>query len=113
MAGNDSEQLASFMGHTLSVHRSPYRLPDDIYQTAKIFPLIIAKLLLLMENGEAEQFKGMELDEINLDLEDLLQTGTNEDIEERLEQTSEHEGIVEEVRGSKEEKECHSNTHKN
>ncbi|GJQ79355.1 hypothetical protein Trydic_g16216 [Trypoxylus dichotomus] len=54
------------------------------------------------------------MDEINLDLKEyLLQTGVNEDIEERLEKTSEHESIVEEVRGSETEKERHSNTHKN
>ncbi|GJQ86486.1 hypothetical protein Trydic_g10388 [Trypoxylus dichotomus] len=97
---NDLEQLASFMGYTLSVHRSSYRLPDDIYKTAKI-----SKLLLLMGKGEAGQFKGKKLDEINFDLkEDLLQTGINEDTKERLKQTSEHESIIEEVTGSEEEK---------
>uniref|UniRef100_A0A6P7F1I4 Uncharacterized protein LOC114324210 n=1 Tax=Diabrotica virgifera virgifera TaxID=50390 RepID=A0A6P7F1I4_DIAVI len=36
MSSNDIEQLASFMGHTGDVHKQVYRLPDDIYQTAKI-----------------------------------------------------------------------------
>ncbi|GJQ67842.1 hypothetical protein Trydic_g16606 [Trypoxylus dichotomus] len=67
-----------------------------------------------MEKCETGQFKGKKLDEMNLDLkEDLLQTGTNEEIEERLEQTSEHASIVEEVRGSEEGKKHHWNTHKN
>ncbi|CAH1986997.1 unnamed protein product [Acanthoscelides obtectus] len=44
MSENDLEQLASFMGHTIGVHRENYRLPNDVYQTAKI-----SKLLLLME----------------------------------------------------------------
>lgn len=67
MSENDMEQLASFMGHTLSIHRKSYRLPDDIYQTSRI-----SKLLLLMEKGEAGQFKGKSLDEINLNLEENL-----------------------------------------
>ncbi|CAH1106930.1 unnamed protein product [Psylliodes chrysocephalus] len=57
MNENDMEQLASFMGHTLGIHRSSYRLPDDIYQIAKI-----SKLLILMKKGEAGQFKGKTLD---------------------------------------------------
>lgn len=69
MTENDMEQLANFMGHTLSVHRGSYRLPDDVYQTAKI-----TKLLLLMEKGGATEFKGKTLNEINIDLdEDLLE----------------------------------------
>lgn len=48
MTENDMEQLASFMGHTLGIHRTSYRLPDDVYQTARI-----SKLLILMEKGEA------------------------------------------------------------
>ncbi|KAJ8936587.1 hypothetical protein NQ318_021658, partial [Aromia moschata] len=36
MENEDVEQLATFMGHTLDVHRKEYRLPDDIFQTAKI-----------------------------------------------------------------------------
>ncbi|XP_074035983.1 uncharacterized protein [Leptinotarsa decemlineata] len=61
MNENDLEQLATFMGHTLGVHRQNYRLPDDVFQTAKI-----AKILLLMEQGSLSQFKGKTLDEINL-----------------------------------------------
>ncbi|XP_072377251.1 uncharacterized protein [Diabrotica undecimpunctata] len=65
MSENDMEQLASFMGHTLGIHRSSYRLPDDIYQTVKI-----SKLLLLMEKGKAGQFKGKSLEEIEINLEE-------------------------------------------
>ncbi|XP_072400855.1 uncharacterized protein [Diabrotica undecimpunctata] len=43
MTENDLEQLSTFMGHTTEVHKKSYRLPNDIYQTAKI-----TKLLLLM-----------------------------------------------------------------
>ena len=69
MTENDIEQLALFMGHTTGVHKKSYRLPDDVYQTAKI-----SKLLMLMENGTSTEFKGMCLDDINVNLdEDLLE----------------------------------------
>ncbi|XP_074039699.1 uncharacterized protein isoform X2 [Leptinotarsa decemlineata] len=42
----ETEQFAQFMGHTEKTHNDYYRLPQDIYQTAKI-----SKLLLLMERG--------------------------------------------------------------
>lgn len=52
MSESDIEQLATFMGHTVGVYRGSYRIPDDVYQTAKI-----SKLLILMEKEEASQFK--------------------------------------------------------
>lgn len=56
------------MGHTLNVHSKVYRLPDDVYQTAKI-----AKLLMLMERGDAGKYKGQSLEEIDVDMnEDLV-----------------------------------------
>lgn len=77
MSEGDIEQLATFMGHTERVHRSEYRLPDDVYQTAKI-----CKLLLMMESGTAAQWKGMRLEDININMEDdLLSTDArHEDI---------------------------------
>lgn len=60
----DLEQLSNFMGHTLKTHCNIYRMPDDIYQTAKV-----SKLLLLMTSGGAEQFKGKSLEEIDIDLD--------------------------------------------
>lgn len=67
MTEGDIEQLATFMGHTMGIHKKSYRLPDDVYQTAKI-----AKLLILMENGTAANFKGKSLDDIEINLEDNL-----------------------------------------
>ncbi|CAH1159979.1 unnamed protein product [Phaedon cochleariae] len=67
MSENDIEQLATFMGHTVGIHRGSYRMPDDVYQTATI-----SKLLLLMEKGEANKFKGKTLNEIDLNLEENL-----------------------------------------
>ncbi|KAG5899076.1 hypothetical protein JTB14_028246 [Gonioctena quinquepunctata] len=69
---------------TSDVHKQAYRLPDDVYQTAKI-----SKLLLLMEKGEASQFKGKTLDEINLNLEEAIMRDSDEpeeDFEENLQQ---------------------------
>lgn len=71
MCESDLEQLATFMGHTLGIHRQAYRLPDDVYQTSKI-----AKILLLMENGSVGKYKGKTLDEINIDMDEDLLTDT-------------------------------------
>ncbi|CAG5001638.1 unnamed protein product [Parnassius apollo] len=60
---SDIEQLANFMAHIHAVHRQNYRLPDDVYQTAEL-----SKLLLLMESGKVDSYKGKCLDDINLDL---------------------------------------------
>ncbi|KAL4710136.1 hypothetical protein ACJJTC_016538 [Scirpophaga incertulas] len=77
MTENDMEQLATFMGHTNEVHRKSYRLPDDVYQTAKI-----SKLLLLMEDGKADLYKGKNLNDIELDLNEELKGDNveNEDV---------------------------------
>lgn len=44
------------------IFRYFYRLPQDIYQTAKV-----AKVLLMLEKGKGKQFKGKCLREIELD----------------------------------------------
>ena len=69
MSNEDVEQLATFMRHRSLIHRSNYRLSDDIFQTTKI-----TKLLLMMEKGEGAQYKGRPLDEIYIPLEDNLNT---------------------------------------
>ncbi|XP_072380664.1 uncharacterized protein [Diabrotica undecimpunctata] len=67
LSDGEIEQLATFMGHTPGVHRNSYRLPDDIYQTTKI-----AKLLMVMENGTANNYKGKSLDEVEIDMDKNL-----------------------------------------
>lgn len=52
LSDTEIEQLATFMGHTVGMHRNSYRLPDDVFQTSKI-----SKLLLIMEKGNANQYK--------------------------------------------------------
>ncbi|CAH1379249.1 unnamed protein product [Tenebrio molitor] len=49
----ESEQFARFMGHTEKTHNEFYKLPEDVYQTAKI-----SKLLILMDKGVGHKFKG-------------------------------------------------------
>lgn len=56
------------------------RLPDDVYQTAKI-----AKILHLMETGNAADFKNKNLDEIQFDMK-------NEVVDE-IEEENENTGL--------------------
>ncbi|XP_074031301.1 uncharacterized protein isoform X2 [Leptinotarsa decemlineata] len=62
----ETEQFAQFMGHTEKTHNDYYRLPQDIYQTAKI-----SKLLLLMERG-VDIYKGKSLHEIDINPQEEL-----------------------------------------
>ncbi|KAJ8930016.1 hypothetical protein NQ314_017233 [Rhamnusium bicolor] len=92
MTDSDIEQLAAFMGHTPGVHRGSYRLPDDIYQTAKL-----SKLLLLMEIGGAGDYKGKSLEEIDLNMEENLLDETNcdeSDMDDEIDDTN-TENVVE------------------
>ena len=59
---NQLEQVADYMGHTISVHRGYYRLPENTLQTAKV-----AKLLMAMEKGNLSQLRGKSLDSLNAD----------------------------------------------
>jgi len=59
------EELARHMGHELSVHRSFYRLQEDVIELAKV-----SKLLIAVEEGKAHKYKGVPLDDINLDGEE-------------------------------------------
>ncbi|KAJ8369387.1 hypothetical protein SKAU_G00094150 [Synaphobranchus kaupii] len=59
---NEEDCLAGFMGHNIRVHRQYYRLPEGTLQVAKV-----AKVLMACGRGKLSQFKGMTLDEINVD----------------------------------------------
>jgi len=61
-AEGDVEQLANFMGHFKDVHKTFYRLPENVFQVAKV-----SKFLLMMEKGDAEIYRGKNLDDINVD----------------------------------------------
>ncbi|KAK4886952.1 hypothetical protein RN001_003223 [Aquatica leii] len=62
MDDTEMEQIATFMGHTKKTHQEFYRLPQDIFQTAKV-----AKVLLLLEKGMGEKFKGKSINDIHLE----------------------------------------------
>ncbi|XP_042609868.1 uncharacterized protein LOC109047651 [Cyprinus carpio] len=62
LTDTELDQLADFMGHDIRVHRKFYRLPEGTLQLAKI-----SKVLMALEQGRVSEFKGKNLDEINLD----------------------------------------------
>nr|CAI5864196.1 unnamed protein product [Callosobruchus analis] len=63
LQSNEIDQLAKFMGHTPKTHECFYKLPQDVYQIAKI-----SKILQIMEKGSAAEFKNKTLEEIDIDM---------------------------------------------
>lgn len=59
---NEMDDLADFLGHDIRVHRQYYRLPEGTLQLAKV-----SKVLMALERGQISEYKGMNLDEINID----------------------------------------------
>lgn len=72
MGHDELEQLAKFMGHTSKTHGEWYRLPSDIYQTAKV-----SKILLLAQNNSIDKYKGKNLNEIEID-NNILETNVSD-----------------------------------
>ncbi|KAK7907079.1 hypothetical protein WMY93_015691 [Mugilogobius chulae] len=64
LSNDELDQLADFLGHDIRVHRQSYRLPKGTLQQAKI-----SKVLLALEQGRVAAYKGMSLDEININPE--------------------------------------------
>lgn len=62
LTDTEMDQLADFLGHDIRVHRKFYRLPEGTLQLAKI-----SKVLMALEQGRVSEFKGKNLDEINLE----------------------------------------------
>ena len=58
----DLRQLAVFMGHSIDIHHTYYRLPEATLQLAKI-----SKILMAHETGRLGEFKGKSLDQIEID----------------------------------------------
>ena len=65
MDEHEIEMVAQFMGHSISVHRDYYRLPDNILQTAKI-----AKIFCLMDSGNLATQFSKSLDELVIEVKD-------------------------------------------
>lgn len=59
---NEMDDLADFLGHDFRVHRQYYRLPKGTLQLAKT-----SKALRALERGQLSEYKGRNLDEINID----------------------------------------------
>lgn len=76
MGPDELEQLATFMGHTTKTHQEWYRLPADIYQTAKV-----SKILLLSQNSNIDKFKGRNINDLNVG-DELLESQNDSDTDE-------------------------------
>lgn len=63
---HEMDTLANFMGHDIRVHREFYRLPEPTIQIAKM-----TKFLIAAEQNQLSSFKGMSLDSINVENEEL------------------------------------------
>ncbi|MEQ2196879.1 hypothetical protein XENOCAPTIV_016543, partial [Xenoophorus captivus] len=59
---NEMDTLANFLGHDIRVHREYYRLPEGTLQLAKV-----SKVLIALEQGRLSDFKGMSMDQIQID----------------------------------------------
>ncbi|KAG5869611.1 hypothetical protein JTB14_023855 [Gonioctena quinquepunctata] len=81
--------LEQFMGHTSDIHKSCYRLPNDVYQMAKV-----SKLLILNERGEASKYKGKTLDEIEIDLNVVEENSDEDDNGEEIDDRNQQESKV-------------------
>lgn len=69
LSNNELDIVARFLGHDIAVHRQYYRLPESTVQVAKV-----SKLLYSMESGTTAQFHGQALDDINVDINDDLES---------------------------------------
>lgn len=58
---NEMDQLATFLGHDIRVHREFCRLPESTLQLAKV-----SKLLMAMEKGQLSKLQGKGLDDIEI-----------------------------------------------
>ncbi|KAL5005605.1 hypothetical protein ScPMuIL_016763 [Solemya velum] len=88
---NEMDSLANFLGHDIRIHRDFYRLPDSTFQVAKI-----SKLLLELEKGTVQNFKGKTLAEIDIDPDDQV------DIEESGEADDLSKDSLDDVQGAAE-----------
>lgn len=64
---NDCDQLADFLGHDIRIHKQYYRLPQGTLQLARM-----SKVLLAMDAGTVSKYKGMTLEDIQIDPEGLF-----------------------------------------
>ena len=90
MKDNELEQLCTFMGHDISVHREFYRLPDDTLQLAKV-----SRLLIAMEQGKVSSFKGKSLNDIEVDFDIVADESADLPVDDEEENDIEDLDIIE------------------
>ncbi|XP_036961817.1 uncharacterized protein LOC119023775 isoform X4 [Acanthopagrus latus] len=76
---NEMDQLATFLGHNIRVHREFYRLPESTLQLAKV-----SKLLIAMEKGKLSDLQGKGLDDIEINPDDEVTTSDDDSSEETI-----------------------------
>ena len=59
---NEIEWLANHLGHDVDIYQEYYRLYDNATELSKV-----SRLLLAVDSGKGEAFKGKRLDEIQID----------------------------------------------
>ncbi|XP_041807624.1 uncharacterized protein LOC121616862 [Chelmon rostratus] len=84
---NEMDQLATFLGHDIRVHREFYRLPESTLQLAKV-----SKLLMAMEKGKLSDLQGKGLDDIDINPDDEVATSDEDSSEETLADLHQHKG---------------------
>ncbi|XP_057218828.1 uncharacterized protein LOC130571704 isoform X3 [Triplophysa rosa] len=67
LSNTELDQLADFLGHDIRVHRQFYRLPEGTLQLAKM-----SKIFLALEKGRLADFRGKNLNEIDIDPEERV-----------------------------------------
>ncbi|XP_052214427.1 uncharacterized protein LOC127833293 isoform X2 [Dreissena polymorpha] len=82
LSKNDLEVLARFMGHDINIHRSFYRLPQEIIEVARMGCLLTA-----FNKGTIGQFSGKSIDDIDLELDN----GVNSESEDSNDEEEIHE----------------------
>jgi hypothetical protein len=65
LSATEVDWLARHLGHDINVHRQYYRLHDSSIELAKT-----SKLLMKVESGNPNDWKGCHPDDINLELSD-------------------------------------------
>ncbi|KAE8277669.1 hypothetical protein D5F01_LYC24330 [Larimichthys crocea] len=74
---NEMDTLANFLGHDIRVHRQYYRLPEGTLELAKV-----SKVLIALEQGRLSDYKGMSLDEIQIDPSEQVLEAVDSDLSE-------------------------------
>lgn len=62
MKPNELKLVADHMGHNLDIHTNIYKMQSSILEKSKV-----ARVLLAVENGMLNKWKGQTLDQISID----------------------------------------------